>query len=46
MKSSHKWLVAIGTSLSLGIAAVAAHAAADQTAGPDEHMKGGMHRGA
>ena len=46
MKSSHKWLVAAGASLSLGIAALAAHAAADQSAGPNEQMRGGMHHGA
>ena len=45
MNTSTKWLVAIGSALTLGVAAVAAHAAADEKTGAAEHSKGGMHRG-
>jgi hypothetical protein len=45
MNTSKKWLVAIGSALTLGVAAVAAHAAADEKTGAAEHSKGGMHRG-
>jgi len=45
MNTSKKWLVAIGSALTLGVAAVAAHAAADEQTGAAEPSKGGMHRG-
>ena len=45
MNTSKKWLVAVGSALTLGVAAVAAHAATDEHSGAAEHMQGGMHRG-
>lgn len=46
MKRSHKWIVGIGTSLSLGIAAAAVYAHPGQMAGGmGPQMKGGMQGG-
>ena len=45
MNTSTKWLIAIGSALTLGVAAVAANAAADEQTGAAEHSKGRMHRG-
>jgi hypothetical protein len=44
MKSSQKWLIALGTTLSMGTAALAVHAATDQETTPGERMQSGMHR--
>ncbi len=46
MKRSHKWMVGIGTSLSLGIAAAVVSANPGHTgAGMGSHAKGGMQHG-
>jgi len=46
MKRSHKWIVGIGTSLSLGIAATAVYAQPGQMGGGMRpQMKGGMQSG-
>jgi hypothetical protein len=47
MKRSHKWMAAIGTSLSLGMAATAVYAHSGQMGGGMGHgMMGGMGHGA
>ena len=49
MNTSKKWLVAIGSAVTLGVVAIAAHANTDEQPGASQQinggMIGGMHRG-